>query len=376
VHILQQAFTRLGRVLLLGIGCLLLTSQAVALTLGDLVVHSRPGEPLRASILLRLQGEEQLAQVHVTLATAEGYQQQQLELPAFLEGMRIGLLSMGEANARIQLFGKQPWQGEESLLLLQIAWPQGQLSERFRLAGVSRDEEGTEQMPLYVEVAEKDTLDAIAIRLSAGRNRSYLHMMYALFLANPDAFYLGNMNNLKGGVRLRVPSEEELYRLNDAQVFNGIRQQYEQWKQPSVQSPMATTQAGIAVPSEMSNAKAGAQDLKGEPRASQQQQLQQLAEENEAIQRRNQELKARLARLEQQMQKMTEQVLDYTPAQEALPVPAAQEPAASPVPESEDDGKTSSDELPAYVMLLAMLVALGAGVLVWHYAAGRQGRGP
>ncbi len=44
-------------------------------------------------------------------------------------------------------------------------------------------------------------------------------MMYALFLANPDAFYHGNMNNLKGGVRLRVPTEEALFQLTDARCL-------------------------------------------------------------------------------------------------------------------------------------------------------------
>lgn len=360
---LQQAIIRLGRaIVVFGAGCLFFSTQAAALTLGDLVVHSRPGEPLRASIPLTLQGDEQLAQLHVTLATARVYEQQHLERPPFLENMHIGLLTRGEANARIQLFGEQPWQGEEATLLLHAAWPQGQLSQRFRLAGISPGETTAGQTPLFVEVAENETLDTIAIRLSAGRNRSYLHMMYALFLANPDAFYRGNMNNLKGGARLRVPTEEELYQLSDAQVFSGIRLQSEQWQKQQEQ-PSVAASSGQAVPG-----------LKGEPQP-QQQQMQQLAEENEAIQRRNEELKARLARLEQQMQQMTEQVLDYPPAVVEESVSGEQNAVLGPTAGGEEGGKTRSEGLPAYVMLLAMLLALGAGGLIWRYASGRQGRG-
>lgn len=370
MQLLQQAISRLGRVLLLGATCLFLAGQAAALTLGDLVVHSRPGEPLRASIPLSLEGEERLAQLHVTLASAEAYEQQHLPRPPFIEGMRIGLLTRGDTTARIQLFGEQPWQGEEAVLLLQATWPQGQLSQRFRLAGVSSAEEAGAKTPLFVEVAENETLDAIAIRLSEGRNRSYLHMMYALFLANPDAFYRGNMNNLKGGARLRVPTEDELYQLNDQEVFSGIRQQYQQWQRQREQSSVATTRAG-AMLSGMSDAEAAALDLQGKPEALQQQ-LQQLAEENEAIQRRNEELKARLARLEQQMQQMTEQVLDYPASQEPLVAPPAQEAVTRPLPGKAEGGETGGDDLPGYVLLIAMLLALGAGALVWRSATGRQ----
>ena len=371
LQMLQRAVLRFGRGLLPGAACLLLSGHAVALTLGDLVVHSRPGQPLRASIPLTLEGEEQLSRLHVTLATAEAYEQQRLERPPFLEAMHIGLLARGEASARIQLHGEQPWRGEEAILLLQAVWPQGELSQRFRLAGVAPDEEGEGQTPLFVEVAENETLDTIAMRLSAGRNRSYLHMMYALFLANPEAFYRGNMNNLKGGASLRVPAGDELYRLSDAQVFGGIRRQYEQWQQQREQASLPTTRAGAAL-SGMSDAEAAALNLKAGPEVLQQQ-LEQLAEENETIQRRNEELKGRLARLEQQMQQMTERVLDYPQREQSAP--AAPKPPPEVAPEEPGAGKAAGEGLPVAVLLGAMLLGLGAVVLIWRYAAARQGGG-
>jgi FimV-like protein len=351
--------------MLLGAGWQLLAGEAAALTLGDLVVHSRPGEPLRGSIPLTLQGEEQLSRLHVTPATAEAYAQQQVHRPSFLEGLRIGLFSSDTTSARIQLFGELPWQGEEALLLLNVVWPEGQLSRGFHIAGVSPEADLGRHPPRFIEVAENETLDAIAIRLSEGGNRSYLHMMYALFLANPDAFYNGNMNNLKGGARLRVPSGEELYRLKNREVFDGIHRQMEQWQQQREYSPAAPTERP-------------ARELKSEPVALQQQ-LQQLAGENEAIQRRNEELKARLARLEQQMQRMTEQVLDYPTTEAQSAAVAAQSAAATHEPATAGSGETGSDEtgsegLPAYILLLAMALALGAGVMVRRFALDRQGR--
>jgi pilus assembly protein FimV len=363
--------------MLLGAGWQLLAGEAAALTLGDLVVHSRPGEPLRGSIPLTLQGEEQLSRLHVTPATAEAYAQQQVHRPSFLEGLRIGLFSSDTTSARIQLFGELPWQGDEALLLLNVVWPEGQLSRGFHIAGVSPEADLGRHPPRFIEVAENETLDAIAIRLSEGGNRSYLHMMYALFLANPDAFYNGNMNNLKGGARLRVPSGEELYRLKNREVFDGIHRQMEQWQQQREYSPAASKQAG-AVLSGTRDAERPARELKSEPVALQQQ-LQQLAGENEAIQSRNEELKARLARLEQQMQRMTEQVLDYPtageqPAAAAAQSPASQESAAAQEPATAGSGEAGSEGLPAYILLLAMALALGAGVMVRRFALDRQGR--
>lgn len=340
--------------MLLGAGCLLLAGEAAALSLGELVVHSRPGEPLRGSIPLTLQGEEQLARLHVTLATAEAYASQQIHRPSFLEGVRIALFASDATSARIQLFGELPWQGEEALLLLNTEWPGGSLSRGFRLAGVTPEGAAEGEPVRFVEVAENETLDAIAIRLSEGSNRSYLHMMYALFLANPDAFYNGNMNNLKSGARLRVPDGEALYRLDNSEVFAGIRRQFEQWQQQEP-SPAAA-------------------EPRGEP-AVLQQQLQQLAGENEAIQHRNEELKLRLARLEQQMQQMSTQVLDYPVSGEpprtaaTAPPPAAQQPPATAVRDA-----PASEGLPAYLLLLAMVLALGGGVVVRRLASGQQGR--
>lgn len=380
--LLQQCIACLGWSLLLGVGLMLASGQVVALSIGELVVHSSPGKSFRASAPLVLQGDEQLSELQVTLATAEYYAQRNLDHPVFLDGMHIGLLTTGKSNARIQFFGEQAWHGEEALLVLDVVWPTGQLSRRFQLAEVRRDEGGVEQVSQFVEVTENETLDAIAMRLSAGTNRSYLHMMYALYLANPEAFYGANMNNLKRGARLRVPTGAELYALKDDEVFRAIRRQYEQWRQQQETPAEATTQAG-AMLAGMSDAQASVLDLDGEPHVLQQQ-LQELGEENESIQRRNAELKNRLTRLEQQMQQVTEQVLDYptsTPTTPTEPAPVAdsapdrQEAPTVPAPVREKSGPAGAGGLPGYIMFIVLLLASGGGVLVWRYTAGRQGAG-
>ena len=379
IALVKQSVACLGWGLLLGIGLMIASGSVAALTIGELVVHSRPGKVFRASVPLTLQGEEQLAELQIDLATAEIYAEQQLERPAFLDGMHIGLLATGENSARIQLFGKHPWQGEEALLVLDAVWPQGQISRRFRLAEVDLDKDKAEQKPQFVEVAGNETLDAIAMRLSVGSNRSYLHMMYALFLANPEAFYRGNMNNLKRGASLRVPTGAELYAMKDAEVFRAIRRQFEDWRQQQEVPVVAPTQAG-AMLSQISDTQSAALDLESDPHALQQQ-LQQLGKDNESIERRNAELKERLARLEQQIDQVSEQVLDYPSPPQAGPVEDGSIADAAPEKKaaSKDEEPVrlkgrplASESLPGYIIFIVLLLALGSGVLVWRNSAVQQ----
>jgi pilus assembly protein FimV len=336
--------------------------QAAALSLGDMVVHSLPGEPLRAHIPITLYGDELLAELHITLATAEEYEQRHIPRAELLQGLRLALLDKGKGRVHLQLFAEQPWQGDAVQLLFMINWPTGQMEQQFKLAAVTPAEEAT---PVYAEVAQDDTLDEIAIRLSKGRNRSYLHMMYALFLANPDAFYRGNMNNLRTGRTLRVPTDEELYRLSDREVFAGIRQQYEQWQQLRESKQQRGTQAGEALTG-MSTEQVSELDLSSNP-AALQQRLQQVAAESEAILKENEELRQRLHALEQRMQNVAGQVLDYAeadvPVTKPLPVQQKAETEVETLPDKDDESEAG---LSAWAMFLAIILVLLFAFYIWY----------
>lgn len=333
---------------------LLLPLQAAALTLGDLVVQSAPGEPLRAIIPLTLQEEESLAELQVTLASPERYALQNLQRPELLEGVQIALLAKGENRARLQFFGQKPWQGEEAILLLRLKWPQGEMERRFRLAPVAHSE-AEASTPLYVEVAENESLDTIAIRLSKHSNRSYMHMMVALFRANPDAFYRDNINALKSGARLRVPSNEELYRLSDAEVFATLREHEQEREARAAEQEKA-------------------QQLE--------QQLAQVEQENVTIEERNRELRERLARLEAQVASMSREVLEREPVAVEAPTaePAAVEKSESPPAQQESEKSVKVEQQPAaeglsgLTIVLLMLLVLAVVSAIWRFAPRRGGR--
>lgn len=337
--------------------------QAAALSLGDMVVSSLPGEPLRAHIPFTLLPGEALTEVRVTLASTEEYAQRHLPRAEMLQGVSLALLDRGEGKGRLQLFGEQPWQGEAADLLFMISWSKGQMERHYQLAAVIP---AAESAPVYVDVTQDETLDEIAIRLSKGRNRSYLHMMYALFLANPEAFYRGNMNNLKTGRTLRVPSEAELYRLSDREVFDGIRSQYEQWQQLRETNGPRGTQAGAALAG-MSAEQAAGLDLSGDSGALQQR-LQQVAAESEAIRQENEALRERLQALEQRVQSVAGQVLEYADSdvsaqgQEPPPKPEVQ---AEPTPAAEPDDAGLS----ATTLFAAIVLVLLFAFYIWYSTA-------
>ncbi len=358
---------------------LLLPLQAVAVSLGDLTVRSVPGQPLRAHIPFTLLPGETLAEVHVTLASAEEYQKRKLPRVALLETTAIAMQDRGEGRGRVQLFAEQPWQGDAVELLLLVSWDKGQMERHYKLAAVTPAEEAT---PVDVEVAQDESLDEIAIRLSKGSNRSYLHMMYALFLANPDAFYGGNMNNLKSGRTLRVPSNEELYKLSDREVFDGIRSQYEQWQQLRESQQQRGTRAGEALAG-MSTEQTEALDLSANSDALQQQ-LSQVTRDSEALREENEELRARLQALEQRMQSVAGQVLEY--AEDGTPLapppppaqPVQQEPK-QPEPEASSATKREGEEeaaggLSGLTMFFAVVLVL-LFVFYLIYSTGRPHRG-
>jgi FimV-like protein len=205
----------------------------------------------------------------------------------------------------------------------------------------------------YVEVAQDETLDKIAIRLSKGSNRSYLHMMYALFLANPEAFYRGNINNLKSGARLRVPTSEELYRFDDAEVYRGLREQEAQWQQQRHEPATQGSSGGEA-----------ALSLSAE----------QLAAESETLRQENEALQQRLMALEQRLQNVAGQVLEYAETPKQQPAQKASQPQQADAKETEETKPETAGGLSAPALFLAIAMVLLFALYLW-YANGAKQRG-
>jgi pilus assembly protein FimV len=81
-----------------------------------------------------------------------------------------------------------------------------------------------------VKVHRGDTLYGIARHASQGTDASVDQMMLAMQIANPDAFFKHNINNLKAGAILRIPTREQIDQHSVAAATAEVRRQYETWR--------------------------------------------------------------------------------------------------------------------------------------------------
>ena len=334
---------------LIGLSLQLLADEISAemITVGELVIHSSPGETLRASIPIGLPGKLPLEMLRVRIADTQDYQHKGQARPAILDEMHLALLARGSNRARIQLFAQHAWQGEGFTLLLHLEHPTGQQQASFHVAAIDAGK-GTE----YIQARRNETLDSLALRLADRHNRSYLHMMYALYQANPQAFYRDNMNNLRSGARLRIPSQQELYRFGDAEAFAAIREHQQRWhdNQPQGPSPSVPQADGLVLDRDP-------HDL--------QQELAAVTSEYTLFEAQNSDLRAQLAALEQRVEAMGSSLLE--------PILADLQHAPSPVPQHQQEtgAPATTKRLPTWLFLLVAGLVTAAVLWLHHRHTGK-----
>jgi len=159
------------------------------------------------------------------------------------------------------------------------------------------------------------TLSHIAA-LAAPAGVDVNQMMLALKTANPDAFYRDNINALKAGAVLRVPSRDDAQATAAAAAAATVHQQNSDWRNGAVSTPVAVAAGGTrenasVAPTANSNADRlalvppgsegqapGGANGKGGANAAVRQQLQRSQEMLSSLQQQSEELKSRLKDLE------------------------------------------------------------------------------
>jgi len=159
------------------------------------------------------------------------------------------------------------------------------------------------------------TLSHIAA-LAAPAGVDVNQMMLALKTANPDAFYRDNINALKAGAVLRVPSRDDALATAAAAAAATVHQQNSDWRNGAVSTPVAVAAGGTrentsVAPTANSNADRlalvppgsegqapGGANGKGGANAAVRQQLQRSQEMLSSLQQQSEELKSRLKDLE------------------------------------------------------------------------------
>ena len=229
-------------------GCLLallLPAWAFALNLGEINLMSEPGEPLEAEILLSDVKAGEQDSLSVGLADVAGFRWAGIAWSPALNQLQFELKRGADGRDYIGIRSDEPIRAASLHFLLKVAWSRGRLFREYTLelgaqaAGPDAQPEDVAAEPAAVPAAGRDWAEA---RATVGATRNYnvvggdtlwtlarelrpdtsvsiQQMMLALLRTNPDAFSYGNINWLKAGEVLWMPSDFELQALTQAEAF-------------------------------------------------------------------------------------------------------------------------------------------------------------
>lgn len=219
-----------------------------ALGLGQLVVQSALNEPLRAEIeLVTITGEE-FETLKVGLAENILFQTNRLPVTDELKSLQFQAIRTS-SNSYIRINSSQPFKQASTAFFIKLESSSGVLVRKYKIALAAATKSSTtiaekkpeqaqkDQLP-RVAVADGETLWSIASRYTAGTNISGSQMMLAIQLMNPDAFNVGNINELKKGVVLVIPALAQARSIKPEQALNQVRQQAQEWKQHRAEQPI------------------------------------------------------------------------------------------------------------------------------------------
>ena len=348
--------------------------------LGKLSVQSALGQPLRAEIELLSVNKDELAGVSVRLAGAEAFRQARIDRIAALAGLRFSVEQHANGQPVIRISSSVPIADPFLDMLIEVSWNSGRLLREYTILldppSDAKPAPVTVAPPLVAEpvtleskeVAESprvrapesapaspperygpvkngETLRGIANKV-APEGVTQEQMMVGLYQGNRDAFFAANMNRLKRGHVLDVPTAEGVHlQVSPAQANRIVQSQSAQWHDyrrkiaematdvPAARAPASGKLAASGEEREVPAASASRDVLKlskGEPGGSRanartQEKLQALEEEVASKGRALQEAQDRVGQLERTVRDM--QKLLELRAQEAAKVPPAAKPA-------------------------------------------------
>jgi pilus assembly protein FimV len=275
---LKRTSTISGRFALTGVAAAALwlaMPNAWALGLGRLAVQSALGESLRAEIDVTSLTPEEASALRVRVAPAESYRSAGVDYNAVLTNTEVTLQRRADGRPYLRLSSDRPVQEPFVDVILEINWSTGRLVREYTLlfdppnmarapappapaaapsiaaapqapaaapaprapraaaapAPASEPRQAAVAAPSSAptgadeyRVKPGDTLSRIAGRTQRG-GVSLDQMLVSLYRANTEAFVDNNMNRLKSGVVLQVPSAEQAKAIATAEARQVIQAQ-------------------------------------------------------------------------------------------------------------------------------------------------------
>ena len=279
------------------IAALLTPAVAGALGLGNIEVTSALNEPLQARIPLRGVEAGDMESLRVGIGTDEQFRRAGLDRAFVLTKLRFEVVESSAGSGFIRVTSRDPIAEPFLNFLVDVNWPRGRVLREYTVlldppvygaaistatkravatvaaapdapraapptAVTSRSAPGRPAAASpamasgaprvsgdsYGPVRDGETLWSIADRVRPG-GVSIQNMMLALLRANPQAFNLDNVNALRTGAVLRIPSASEVAG-DQAQALAAVARQHALWEEyrQSLPAAVGVQPGGAAVP--------------------------------------------------------------------------------------------------------------------------------
>lgn len=261
--------------------CLGLThGSAWALGLGDIQVESSLNERFSAEIELRRIEGLSTNEIIATLASAEDFARLGVQRFFYLSELEFSTDLEDRSNPRIRISSNRPINEPFVNFVVDVRWPTGRLLREYtvlldppaharqpqpapRVAEPAPPARETAREPTRVRTdptpaaepppaqevgrfdgetygvtGRNDTLWEVALRVRPSSEVSVQQTMLALQRLNPEAFIGGNINLLRAGHVLQVPSRSEIERLSLQDAVVQVSEHNNRWRQGTPAMPM------------------------------------------------------------------------------------------------------------------------------------------
>ncbi len=237
----------LGRIVRTLLGALILgfSAELSAIGLGRLVVDSDLNEPFSAEILISSIGEVGVKNLKVGLASKSDFERAGIVVDPVLNRLTFAIVE-GKESLSIRVLSEEPIRTPFLHFMVAIEWPGGKLIREYTalldppgyeptaVQPIQRPETTGDQRVLrpgetYGPVRSGETLMGIAGDIETVKATSIYQRMFALIHANPEAFIRGNMNLLREGASLKIPSTKSMSRISSVLAKEEYSRQLSEW---------------------------------------------------------------------------------------------------------------------------------------------------
>lgn len=249
---------------------------AAALGVGEYRLNSYLNQPLDMRVQLHETGDLNATEVLVDLADETDFETAGVERTYFLSDLDFEVRMDDQGGGTLYITSSRPVREPYLNFVIEIFWPTGRMLREYtvlldppgtaeqetasrpqpaesvarpvqpqqpaepvssredtsdrRVVAESRGDQQNVERDNY-EVKANDTMWRIAVNHRPSTNVSVQQMLVAIQRLNPDAFIDGNVNLVREGTVLRIPTREEIRAINTRQALGDIASQNRKWRE-------------------------------------------------------------------------------------------------------------------------------------------------